>query len=204
MRRSAERILTTHVGSLPRPADLHAKGRAPQGRETSEGTAYQAPPKLAVSEIVRKQVSLGLDIIDDGELSKPSFITYINERLLGFEPDTTYESRSPWAGSREVLDFYDYYKPQLTNVHTRHTHFVCTGPVTYRGEKQLKTDLDNLASALKDVNVAEAFVPSTSVSSIEDWNRNQHYKSDDDYLGALADAINVEYRAIVDAGFVLQ
>jgi len=204
MRRSAERILTTHVGSLPRPADLHAMSLARQSGETRDEAAYQAHLKSAVTEIVRKQVSLGLDIIDDGELSKPSFITYINERLFGFEPDTTYESRSPWAGSREVLDFYDYYKPQLTNVHTRHKHFVCTGPVTYRAEKQLKTDLDNLASALKDVSVAEAFVPSTSVSSIEDWNRNQYYKSDEDYLGALADAMNVEYRAIVDAGFTLQ
>ena len=114
------------------------------------------------------------------------------------------QNQSPWAGSREVLDFYDYYKPQLANVHTRHAHFVCTGPVTYRGEAQLATDLDNLRDALKGVNVTEAFVPSTSVSSIEDWNRNQYYKSDEDYLGALADAINVEYRAIVEAGFLLQ
>ena len=204
MRRGADRILTTHVGSLPRPADLHAMSLARQGGETVDEAAYQARLKSSVAGIVQKQVSLGLDIVADGEMSKPSFITYINERLGGFEVDTAYENRSPWVGSREVLDFYDYYKPQLTNVHTRHKHFVCTGPVTYRGEQKLKADLDNFAAALKDVKVAGAFVPSTSVSSIEDWNRNQFYKSDEDYLGALADAINVEYRAIVDAGFTLQ
>ncbi len=204
MRGKAERILTTHVGSLPRPADLHAMGVARQSGDTVDETAHAARLKSAVAEIVRRQVSLGIDIVADGEMSKPSFITYINDRLAGFETDTTYENRSPWAGSREVLDFYDYYKPQLANVYTRHKHFVCTGPVTYRGEKQLKADLDNLAAALKGVNVTGAFVPSTSVSSIEDWNRNQYYKSEEDYLGALADAINVEYRAIIDAGFTLQ
>jgi 5-methyltetrahydropteroyltriglutamate--homocysteine methyltransferase len=204
MPRATERILTTHVGSLPRPAALHAMGLARQGGEAVDDGAYQACLKSSVAEIVKKQVSLGLDIVADGEMSKPSFITYINERLAGFETDTTYQNRSPWAGSREVQDFYDYYKPQLANVHTRHKHFVCTGPVTYRGEKQLITDLDNLAAALKGVDVTGAFVPSTSVSSIEDWNRNQYYKTEEDYLEALADAMKVEYRAIVDAGFTLQ
>jgi 5-methyltetrahydropteroyltriglutamate--homocysteine methyltransferase len=204
MSRRAERILTTHVGSLPRPTDLHAMGVARQGGATVDEAAYQARLKSAVAEIVTKQASLGLDIVNDGEFSKPSFITYINERLAGFEQDTEYENRSPWAGSREVLDFSDYYQPQLANIHTRHKHYVCSGPVTYRGETQLKTDLGNLKDALKRVNVTDAFVPSTSVSSIEDWNRNRYYQSEEDYLGALGDAINVEYRAIVDAGFMLQ
>ena len=204
MHRSTERVLTTHVGSLPRPADLHTLSVARGKDEKIDEARYASQLRQAVSDIVKKQVTLGIDIVDDGEMSKPSFITYINDRLAGFEPDMTRKNQSPWAGSREVLDFYDYYKPQLANVHTRHAHFVCTGPVTYRGEAQLATDLDNLRDALKGVNVSEAFVPSTSVSSIEDWNRNQYYKSDEDYLGALADAINVEYRAIVEAGFLLQ
>jgi 5-methyltetrahydropteroyltriglutamate--homocysteine methyltransferase len=204
MRRSSERVLTTHVGSLPRPADLQAMSAARGQDEKVDQTQYASRLRQAVSDIVKKQAMLGIDIVDDGEMSKPSFITYINDRLAGFEPDVTRKNQSPWAGSREVLDFYDYYKPQLANVHTRHAHFVCTGPVTYRGGAQLATDLDNLRDALKGVEVTEAFVPATSVSSIEDWNRNQYYKSDEDYLGALADAINVEYRAIVEAGFLLQ
>lgn len=204
MRRSTERILTTHVGSLPRPADLHALSVARGKDEKIDEAEYASQVRQAVSDIVTKQVTLGIDIVDDGEMSKPSFITYINGRLAGFEPDITHKNQSPWAGSREVLHFHDYYKPQLANVHTRHAHFICTGPIAYRGEAQLATDLNNLREALKGVNVTEAFVPSTSVSSIEDWNRNQYYKSDEDYLGALADAINVEYRAIVEAGFLLQ
>jgi 5-methyltetrahydropteroyltriglutamate--homocysteine methyltransferase len=204
MRGSTNRILTTHVGSLPRPADLHAMSVARGTGEGIDEAGYAVRVRQAVAEVVRKQVAIGIDIVDDGEMSKPSFITYMNDRLSGFERDTKYENRSPWAGSREVLDFHDYYKPQLANVHTRHAHFVCTGPVGYRGEAQLKADLDNLKAALKGVTVTEAFVPSTSVSSIEDWNRNAYYNSDEDYLAALADAINHEYRAIVDAGFLLQ
>jgi 5-methyltetrahydropteroyltriglutamate--homocysteine methyltransferase len=137
-------------------------------------------------------------------MSKPSFITYINERLSGFTVDTADRNQSPWVGSREVLAFPDFYRPQLANVHTKHTHFLCTGPVAYSGERALKTDLENLKAALKGVDVTDAFVPSTSVSSIEDWNRNVYYKSDEEYLFALADAMGQEYRAIVDAGFLVQ
>jgi 5-methyltetrahydropteroyltriglutamate--homocysteine methyltransferase len=137
-------------------------------------------------------------------MSKPSFITYINERLGGFTLDTADRNQSPWAGSREVRAFPDYYAPQLANVHTRHKHFVCTAPIAYKGQEQLKADLDNLRSAVAAVNVTGAFVPATSVSSIEDWNRNAFYKSDEEYLFALADAMREEYRAIVDAGFFLQ
>jgi 5-methyltetrahydropteroyltriglutamate--homocysteine methyltransferase len=204
MKHSADRVLTTHVGSLPRPADLHAMSVARREGQKVDDAAYAARVRHAVSDIVRKQADLGIDIVDDGEMSKPSFITYINERLAGFEPDTAHRSRSPWAGSREVKDFPEFYAPQLANVHTKHAHFVCSGPVKYRGSGALKTDLDNLKAALQGVDVADAFIPSTSVSSIEDWNRNAYYKSDEEYLFALAEAMGEEYRAIVDAGFVLQ
>jgi 5-methyltetrahydropteroyltriglutamate--homocysteine methyltransferase len=169
-----------------------------------DDAAFNARVRQAVSDIVRKQADLGIDIVDDGEMSKPSFITYINERLAGFEPDTAHRSQSPWVGSREVKDFPEFYAPQLANVHTKHAHFVCSGPVKYRGSQALKTDLDNLKAALQGVDVTDAFIPSTSVSSIEDWNRNAYYKSDEEYLFGLAEAMGEEYRAIVDAGFVLQ
>src|SRR4051812_12933834 len=204
MKHSGERILTTHVGSLPRPADLHAMSVARREGRTVDNAAYAARVRQAVSDIVRKQADLGVDVVDDGEMSKPSFITYINERLAGFEPDKDHRSQSPWVGSREVKDFPEFYAPQLANVHTKHVHYVCTGPVKYRGGEILKTDLDNLKAALQGVDVTEAFVPSTSVSSIEDWNRNAYYKSEEEYLFGLAEAMGEEYRAIVDAGFVLQ
>jgi 5-methyltetrahydropteroyltriglutamate--homocysteine methyltransferase len=204
MKHSADRVLTTHVGSLPRPADLHAMSVARREGQKVDDEAYAARVRQAVSDIVRKQASLGVDIVDDGEMSKPSFITYINERLSGFTIDTADRNQSPWVGSREVIAFPDFYRPQLANVHTRHTHFLCTGPVGYSGERALKTDLENLKTALKNVDVTDVFVPSTSVSSIEDWNRNVYYKSDEEYLFALADAMGKEYRAIVDAGFLVQ
>src|SRR5262249_14118046 len=122
MRTSGERILTTHVGSLPRPADLHKMTAARQNGEPVHAGADRARIKEAVAGIVRKQAALGLDIVDDGEMSKPSFITYINERLSGFEADTAHVNQSPWAGSREVAAFPDFYAPQLCNVHTRHVH----------------------------------------------------------------------------------
>jgi 5-methyltetrahydropteroyltriglutamate--homocysteine methyltransferase len=204
MKHSAERILTTHVGSLPRPADLNAMSVARrEGQQIDQG-AFDTRVRTAVSDIVRKQADLGIDIVDDGEMSKPSFITYINERLAGFEIDSSIPNRSPWFGSREVKEFPEFYAPQLANVHTKHIHYVCTAPIRYRGGNALKTDLENLKAALENVDVTDAFVPSTSVSSIEDWNRNDFYKSEEEYLFGLADAIGEEYRAIVDAGFVLQ
>lgn len=204
MQRSSERILTTHVGSLPRPPELHALSIALRNGEAVDPAHYANSLRQAVADIVRKQAAIGIDIVDDGEMSKPSFITYINDRLGGFEVDTVDRNQSPWVGSREVRSFPDFYRPQLANVHTRHTHFICSGPVAYRGGEQLAADLANLKAALKGVDVAEAFVPATSVSSIEDWNRNAYYKSDEEYLYALADAMNAEYRAIVDAGFLVQ
>ncbi len=204
MQHSADRILTTHVGSLPRPADLYAMGVARHAGEKVDEAAYTARLRQAVADIVRKQVDIGIDVVDDGEMGKPSFITYINERLSGFDVDSADRNQSPWVGSREVKEFPDYYKPQLANVHTRHTHYLCTGPIGYRGAAVLKTDLDNLKAALANVKTTEAFVPSTSVSSIEDWNRNVYYKTDEEYLFALAEAMGEEYRAIVDAGFLLQ
>jgi 5-methyltetrahydropteroyltriglutamate--homocysteine methyltransferase len=204
MQSSADRILTTHVGSLPRPADLVAMNLARRGGEKIDGATYDARAREAVADIVRKQADIGIDIVDDGEMSKPSFITYINERLEGFTVDSADRNQSPWVGSREVRAFPDFYRPQLANVHTRHTHYLCTGPVKYRGAQHIKMDIDNLKAALAGVDVVEAFVPSTSVSSIEDWNRNVFYKSEADYLMALAEAMREEYRAIVDAGFLLQ
>jgi 5-methyltetrahydropteroyltriglutamate--homocysteine methyltransferase len=204
MRRDGSRILTTHAGSLPRPADLQAVAVARREGEPLDATQYRNRVRQAVSDIVRKEAELGIDIVSDGEMSKPSFITYINERLDGFAVDTADRNQSPWAGSREVRAFPDYYRPQLANVHTQHTHFICTAPIAYKGQDQLKADLDNLQNALGEVQAAGAFVPSTSVSSIEDWNRNVFYKSGEEYLFALADAMREEYRAIVDAGFFLQ
>jgi 5-methyltetrahydropteroyltriglutamate--homocysteine methyltransferase len=203
MHRSTDRILTTHTGSLPRPRDLLEMVRTRSRGERVDEDALQTRLRLAVGEIVRRQADLGIDVVDDGEFGKPSFVTYVRERLGGLTRQDG-ERQSPWARSREALSFPDFYQRQLGAVNARQPLMACTGPITYQGRPQLQTDLDNLAAAIKGVPVADAFVPSISPSNIEDWNRNEYYKNAEEYLYAIADAMREEYRAIVAAGFLVQ
>ena len=204
MKHSTDRILTTHVGSLPRPPDLIALVRAKLRGEAVDRQAYARVLKDSVATIVRRQAELGVDVIDDGECGKPSFVSYGNERLGGFSARTGGGGVSPWAHSREAITFPEFYQSQMGSVSASHARLVCTGPVTYRGEAALKTDLANLRTALEGVNVAEVFVPAISPASFEDWNRNEYYKTDEDYVVALGEAMRTEYQAIIDAGFLLQ
>ena len=202
MQHSTSRILTTHAGSLPRPADLLDTLLAREQGKPVDEAAYDARLPGAVQEIVDKQVELGIDIVDDGEYSKPSFVTYVNERLGGFEPDADSPNRSPWAGSREALSFPEFYA--AGHVGSRQRRTVCTGPVTYKGHAQLQRDIANLKAAMKAAKVKEAFMPSISPSNVEEWQRNAYYKKQDDYIVAIAEAMREEYKAIVDAGLLLQ
>ena len=201
MKRSTERILTTHVGSLPRPADLLAMMDANEGRDEK---AYEGRLKSAVGEIVKKQVELGVDVVDDGEYGKPSFVTYMNERLGGFEVDSGTSSRSNWSQSREALAFPEFYNTPQGFGPPRPNNMVCTGPITYKGHALLKRDIDNLKAAMQGAGAAEAFMPSISPSNLEDRHRNAYYKTEEEYLFAFADAMSEEYKAIVAAGFLVQ
>src|SRR5262245_17243834 len=203
MKRSTDRILTTHAGSLPRPADLLAMGEAMQDGEPVDAVAYELRLKQADVEIVRKQAELGIDIVDDGEFGKPGFVSYVNERLSGFEVDPERTGSNPWAGSREVKSFPEFYA-ETARSRSRHVHMVCTGPIAYRGHGQLQRDIANFRAALGAVTVEEAFIPAISPANVEDWQRNAYYKTQEEYLFAIADALHQEYRAIVEAGFLLQ
>ena len=203
MKRSTDRILTTHAGSLPRPADLLAMSEARQDGRPVDEAAYDARLAQAVGEIVRKQAELGIDVVDDGEFGKPGFVNYVNERLSGFEVDPERTGLNPWAGSREVKSFPEFYA-ETARARSRHVHMVCTGPITYRGHAQLQRDILNFRTALDTVSVEEAFIPAISPANVEDWQRNLYYKTQEEYLFAIADALHEEYRAIVDAGFLLQ
>ena len=203
MQRSTDRILTTHTGSLPRPRDLLELVRARSRGEATDEPAFQARLRQAVGEIVRKQAEVGVDVVDDGEFGKPSFVTYVRERLAGLTRQDG-ERQSPWIRSREAIAFPEFYKQQAGAVNARQALMACTGPISYRGHAELARDLDNLKAALAGVKVKGAFVPSISPSNIEDWNRNAHYKSDEEYLYAIADAMREEYQAIVAAGFLVQ
>jgi len=202
MKRSADRILTTHVGSLPRPADLLDMVQARGEGKAVDEKAHAARLRAAVAEIVRKQIDLGIDIIDDGEFGKASFVSYVNERLGGFEIDKEMPRQSPWAGSREARAFPEFYGQG--HVAARQNHMVCTGPITYRGMAQLKTDIDNLKAALSGAKPEEAFMPAISPASVADWQRNAYYKTEEEYLFAIADALREEFEAIVNAGLLLQ
>jgi 5-methyltetrahydropteroyltriglutamate--homocysteine methyltransferase len=201
MKHSSDRILTTHAGSLPRPPELLDLVQTAGAKAFDEdGNATRL--RKAVGDIVRQQAELGIDVIDDGEYGKPSFVSYINERLGGYEVDKVAGPRNQWSTSREGLSFPEFYAQ--THAASRHTHMVCTGPVTYKGQAPLKRDIDNFKAALKDVKVEQAFMPAISPTNVEDWQRNAYYKTAEEYVFAIAEAMREEYRAIVDAGFLLQ
>lgn len=210
MKQSTDRILTTHAGSLPRPDDLLETLYA-----RSEGNPLDASAgeklRHAVANVVRGQAQAGIDVVSDGELGKAGFIGYVNARLGGFEPDPGRQRGNPWLGSREQLSFPEYYE-QGTNTSTgalprfrlRSNALKCTGPITYKGHPQLQEDIENLKLSLDGVPVAEAFMPSTSPANVRSWNTNEYYRTEDDYTIAVADAMREEYKAIVDAGLILQ
>src|SRR5262249_38573594 len=154
MKRSTDRILTTHVGSLPRPTDLLDMVQAVG--EPLPAPANAARLRGAVGEIVKKQVELGIDVIDDGEFGKPSFVSYVNERLGGFTEDTE-PSPIPWAGSREAKSFPEFYG--AAHAASRQRHMVCTAPITYKGHRSLQRDIDNLRAALPGAAPPELFIP---------------------------------------------
>jgi len=199
------RIATTHVGSLPRPVELLDRMKARLAGERGDDVAYDATVRRAVADIVRTQVDNGLDIVADGEMSKPGFFTYVQERLGGFEA-------RPGAGSRpfaaEVAAFPEYYAEYFKRAMFGGTlapvvPMVCVGPVAYRGHDPLAKDLDNLKAALAAVGRApgSAFVPAVAPSGV---GTNAYYRSDEEYLHAVGAALAVEYWAIVDAGFLVQ
>ena len=206
MKRSTDRILTTHAGSLPRPADLLELIQAKTTGRPHDPEAFATRVRRAVGDIVRKQADLGVDVVDDGEMGKAGFIPYVNERLSGFEPDPGGRI-SPWSGSREVRafpEFYEWFSRAMPSPAVRSLHMVCTGPITYQGHKHVQADIENLRASLATTRVEEAFIPAISPTSVEDWQRNAYYGTDEDYLAAIADAMHEEYRAIVDAGFLVQ
>jgi 5-methyltetrahydropteroyltriglutamate--homocysteine methyltransferase len=208
MKTSTQRMLTTHVGSLPRPADLLAMILAKEQGQPFDAELYANRVKSAVTEIVHRQAECGIDILADGEAGRFGFIPYVNERLAGIEPRKSVGGRSGWSGSREHLAFPEYYQwaGQMPGAAGRAppTQWVCTGSISYRGHEGLQRDIDNLKAALLKVDYEEAFMPAVSPTNLANWNSNEYYKTDEEFRVALADALHDEYQAIVDAGLILQ
>jgi 5-methyltetrahydropteroyltriglutamate--homocysteine methyltransferase len=205
MHRSSERILTTHVGSLARPHELLEVMREKEHGRDYDPAQFAGLITAAVRDMVAKQVEAGLDVVTDGEMGKVSFLTYVKERLGGFD-QVEGETLLPPSWQLEIDDFPEYYHSYMGKYSSAVAPMkvmVCTGPVTYTGQQALATDVANLRAALDAAggHVTEAFLPSTSPSG---FGRNEYYASEQEYLEAVAAAMREEYLAIAESGFLLQ
>jgi len=196
VRRSTERILTTHTGSLPRPPGVPLPGTA---AAAGGERASDEQIRDAVAETVRRQVEAGVDVVNDGEVSKPSYATYVTSRLTGFE-----SRPSPTVRMVEADDFPDYYARLFPEISSAVENPTCTGPVRYRDQADVERDLANLRAAAEREQPTDVFMTAASPGVIALFMPNEHYRSEEDYIAALADAMKEEYDAIHASGFVLQ
>ncbi len=207
MKRSSNRILTSHVGSLIRPAPLQEFLRAKQGGKPYDVKAYQACLTGSVAAVVRQQAEVGVDVVSDGEFGKAiSWSQYALERLSGFvRRPIKSEAANPFKRGADRTRFSEFYAEldAREGVATT-TEAICVGPIEYTGQAELQRDIDNFKAALKNAKVEEAFLPVAAPASVIPDRKNEYYKSEDDIMAAIAEAMRVEYKIIVDAGFLLQ
>ncbi len=200
-----DRIQTTHIGSMPRPHDLLDLMKAKYNGKPYDEAALEKTLATAVKDSVKKQAECGIDIVTDGEFSKPGFFTYIQERLEGFEsrPD---QKRALFQMEVEAFPEYyeEYFKSaMLGGALVKIAPVVCVGPVKYRGEKFVKRDIENVKAAAKAAGVSDdhVFLPATAPSGV---GTNEYYKSYEEFFHALAAEMGKEYKAITDAGILVQ
>ena len=199
MKRSTDRILTTHVGSLPRPQDVVDLLFAQDRGEPVDAAQFDASMKRAVNDAVSKQAEAGIDIVSDGEMSKISYATYIRHRLTGFEGD------SPRPTPQDLDDFPEYRDRLVKAGHSAtYRRAVCKGPIAVRDLKPLQNDIARMQHALSGANVTEGFMNSVSPGTIAVFQPNEYYPSHEAYLEALANAMREEYETIVKSGLLLQ
>jgi len=216
VKRSTDRILTTHAGSLPRPEDL-----LDLYREDAPDSKLLPRLQSAIADVVKRQTDLGVDIVNDGEFSKAmrravdfgAWWSYVYDRLAGFEvrKETAESGRAAWTfGSKERKEFAEFYaedggmgSSRTGSSSARMYGLTCTGPVKYIGHGAINRDIEFLRSAIHGNRVEDAFITAVSPATLQIL-ANEHYKTREDYTWALAEAIGEEYKAIVDAGFILQ
>lgn len=205
MKRSTDRILTTHAESLPRPDGLREVIAAKSTGQAVDEEALNRRIRTGVAEVVQMQIQSGIDIVNDGELSKTSFTDYVRSRISGFEEREMPPEERPTQdiAGRDMLEFPEYFAARAQVGAGRNPVF-CTGPLRYTGQVAIRADIDAFKAALQDAQVEESFLPAVAPGTIEHWLRNEHYPDDESYLFAIADAVHEEYQAIVDAGFLLQ
>jgi 5-methyltetrahydropteroyltriglutamate--homocysteine methyltransferase len=197
--RSAERFLTTHTGSLPRPPDLIRMMFAKEESVPVDPAALGARIRAAVAEVVRKQVEAGVAIVNDGEMSKPSYATYVKDRLNGFG------GASHPLQYRDLVDFPEMAKRVFGDPgRSRRRTPACDGPISVRDPRAAETDVENLRAAREAAKAEHVFMSAASPGVISLFFRNDHYPSHEAYLFAIAEAMRPEYEAVARAGFDLQ
>jgi 5-methyltetrahydropteroyltriglutamate--homocysteine methyltransferase len=199
MKRSTDRFLTTHTGSLPRPDDLVRMMFAKEEGVPVDPTALAARIRLAVADVVCRQAEAGLSVINDGEVSKPSYATYVKDRLQGFG------GTSQPLQYRDLVDFPEFGKRVFGDPgRSRRKTPACNGPIGVADARAAQADVDNLKSALGGVEADDVFMSAASPGVISLFFRNDHYPSHETYLFAIAEAMRHEYETVARAGFVLQ
>lgn len=205
LQQNTNRIQTTHIGSLPRPHDLLDLMRQKFAGKPYDEKALDGLIAKSVADSVRKQVDCGIDIVTDGEFSKPGFFTYIRERLEGFEARP---NQKLLIFQKEVAAFPAYYEQYFKEAMMGGTivpivPVVCTGPVKYRGEAAVQRDIKNIKAAAKAAGIPDehVFLPATAPSGV---GINEYYKTEEEYFHALAAELNKEYKLIIDSGILLQ
>ena len=232
MKRSADRILTTHVGSLVRPPEIRDVMDAKETGADYDHGQYQDVLRTEVKDVVRRQAEAGIDVISDGEFGKAGWFRYLSERLSGLEvreirPGEKLKTPFDLTPESELYpDFYEAYLPIMyldwlppdqtktpigrapaetgQKAGGKSMVWDCTGPLSYQGQVDINQDIANFGDALKNVQVAEAFLPVAAPMSARGLWFNSYYPNEDEVHVALADALREEYKAIVDAGFLLQ
>jgi 5-methyltetrahydropteroyltriglutamate--homocysteine methyltransferase len=205
LKRSDKRILTTHVGSLIRPPELIQFLRAKRNRDSYDEDDYQRCLADSVAEIVRHQAKIGLDVISDGEFGKSiSWSQYVLERLAGFESRPSTSGHDPYAYGADRQRFPEFYEElDARDGGARGGDVVCVGPIHYTGQAELQRDIDNFKAALAKVDVTEGFLPVAAPSSAIPDRKNEYYRSEEDIVHAIADAMRTEYKMIVDNGLLV-
>ena len=202
MRRSTERILTTHVGSLIRPRELLEQAASAR-QEPGQQSAYEEALRRATVDVVQRQATAGIDVVNDGEYGKSSWANYVLDRMTGFEPrpDTLYEA--VWLG-RDRVRFAEFMKAEFPRGALGAPGHACVAPIGYRGHEAIRRNISHLKAALATAGITEGFLTAVAPASTGYDASNEYYKDERDYVFAIAEALREEYLEIVNAGLVLQ
>ena len=205
MQPTADRILTTHSGSLPRPTEFTSLVLAREAGEPVDEAEFTDEVRAVVRKTVQLQADAGVDVLNDGEVSKPSYATYVKDRLTGFGGEGSIEeiTGSVTAGLEEFPDFAEKMAQTMASAQTI-KFTTCDGPVSYVGQDAVRADIENLKAAAQGVSAAATFMSAASPGVISVFSPNRYYASQEEYLSALSEAMREEYEAIHRAGFILQ